>query len=85
MPKTRKAKIRKVESREIILPKPKVSDAGYTRNEIKTFMTKEEFKKFGDWMCGQTVMVVKGKHICYSLDVKRFLKMVRLNIPTYFD
>ena len=59
---------------------------GYTDEEIKSFMSKEERQSFNDWMIGQTgAMNDKGEFLAYPWDVGRFLGMVRQGKVTYWD
>lgn len=61
-------------------------DLGYSDAEIKTFMSKKEYAKFGEWITGQTCGVdEKGVIHFYPWDVHRFLELIRLERPTYFD
>lgn len=48
-------------------------------------MSTIEYKKFNDWMNGQTCVLVDGKVVCYVDDVVRFLNLVRYGEATYWD
>jgi len=67
------------------LPKPH-DRLGYTYEELKTFLTSKELKKFNDWIYGQTCAInKKGQFIYYAWDVERFVDLVRKGKPTYWD
>lgn len=83
-------KVRKKEDAFIIAGQPihkPDHKYGYTNKLIKSIMTKEEFKKFNKWMGGQTCAMddVTKEIITYPCDVLRFLEMVRVGKPTYWD
>lgn len=66
------------------LPVPK-HELGYTYDEIKSFMTAQEYEKFCEWMNGQTCAIEDDVIYVYECDVERFLAMVRRGKPTYWD
>lgn len=84
--KAKKPNLDAVIINEKVIPKPDHKH-GYTNKLIKSIMTKEEFKKFNKWMCGQTCVMddITKEIITYPYDVLRFLEMVRLGKPTYWD
>jgi len=58
----------------------------YSDKDIKLFLTKQERKKFYQWMSGQTGPVLKdGTCGYFRHDVERFIKLIRAKVPTYFD
>ena len=76
----------KKSKKKIQLPKPK-HKRGYTYEEIKSFLTEKELKRFNDWIDGQTCAVdaKTNQSIIYGHDVMRFVDMVRKGTPTYWD
>lgn len=76
----------KKSKKEIQLPNPK-HKRGYTFEEIKSFLTEKEFKRFNDWIYGQTCGIDEKTNelLIYAWDVQRFVEMVRNNVPTYWD
>lgn len=75
----------KKSKKKIQLPKPK-HKRGYTYEEIKSFLTEKELKRFNDWIYGQTCDVDEmNELLIYAWDVQRFVEMVRNNVPTYWD
>ena len=57
----------------------------YLDEDLKEFLTPEEYKKFNQWICGQTCTMLDGRIAIYAHDVQRFVNMVRKGTPTYFD
>lgn len=57
----------------------------YFQEEVEKLMTTDELKQFAEWFDGQTGPLVDGKCAYYVHDVNRFLKLVRENVPTYWD
>jgi len=47
---------------------------GYLLDNIKDVLGPIKYKKFVDWIYGQTVGVYKGKSLIYEYDFDRFLK-----------
>lgn len=58
---------------------------GYFYTTLQQYMSTIEYKKFNDWMNGQTCVLVDGKVVCYVDDVVRFLNLVRYGEATYWD
>lgn len=58
---------------------------GYFYPTLQQHMSTIEYKKFNDWMNGQTCVLVDGKVVCYVDDVVRFLNLVRYGEATYWD
>ena len=71
----------------VVVTLPSPSDPiGYTDEELKGFMSEEEWEKFSAWMVGQTLGVGEdGKPRVYPWDVKRGLELIRFGKPTFFD
>jgi hypothetical protein len=50
------------------------------------YMTAAEWKKFRQWMVGQTVTgTPDGKFLTYPWDAERGIALIRAGTPTYFD
>jgi hypothetical protein len=82
---TKKIIVSKKIKKSVVLPAAE-HNLGYSDAEIRTFMSKHEYKKFGDWIVGQTCGVdEKGIVRFYPWDVHRFLELIRLERLTYFD
>jgi hypothetical protein len=58
---------------------------GYFYSTLQQHMSTIEYKKFNDWMNGQTCVLIDGKVVCYTEDVVRFLNLVRYGEATYWD
>lgn len=76
----------KKSKKAIELPAPK-HKRGYTYEEIRSFLTEKEFRKFTNWMGGQTCSIDEKTNelLIYAWDVQRFVEMVRNKVPTYWD
>ena len=70
----------------VVVKLPPPSDPlGYTDEELKGFMSEDEWKQFSTWMVGQIVGVGEdGKPRTYPWDVKRGLELIRFG-KTFFD
>jgi hypothetical protein len=67
------------------LPKP-INDYGFSYPQLQESMSQVEFKKFVDWMYGQTMMLheIHGP-VVYTEDVIRGLDLIRNRKPTNWD
>lgn len=82
---TKKTIASKKIQKSVVIPAAE-HDLGYSDSEIKKFMSKKEYRKFCEWITGQTCpMDEKGVLRFYPWDVHRFLELIRLERPTYFD
>ena len=69
----------------VTLPPPQ-DPLGYSDEELRSFMSADEWTAFGRWMTGQTVGVGEdGKPRTFPWDAKRGLELIRFGRPTYFD
>lgn len=76
---------KKSKKADSLIPKPK-HKLGYTYEELKTFLTVKELKKFNEWIYGQTCAINnQGQFVYYAWDVERFIDLVRKDTPTYWD
>ena len=68
------------------LPPPD-NEYGYTSKLLNTlFLSEEEKETFHKWMYGQTMACTEeGMAVIYTEDVERGLRLIRYNMPTYFD
>lgn len=49
------------------------SYSGYLLEDIKGYLSKNEFEKFQKWFYGQTGVIHEGKLLVYKLDYDRFI------------
>jgi hypothetical protein len=67
------------------LPEPD-HDYGFSSKLLENHLSSEEWKKFADWMYGQTMMLDEQLGpINYTHDVIRGLDFIRYKKPTYWD
>lgn len=59
---------------------------GYSSEEIKQILSKDEFRRFNRWFYGQTAALDnEGNVLVYEWDLLRFIGFVRRGIPTMWD
>lgn len=71
--------------KRLALPTPD-HEYGYSTKLLQDNLSSTEFKKFGEWMNGQTCMVDEKLGIInYTHDVIRGIDLIRNKQPTYWD
>lgn len=56
-----------------------------TPAQVKTYLNRRMAEHFGNWMIGQTRIMINGKSRIYKHDVERYADALFKGIPTYFD
>ena len=53
---------------------------GYDIEDIKKFLSKEQYSEFCNWFSGKTGGIHKGKYLCYEWDFRKFLDHIGFSI-----
>lgn len=56
------------------MKKLKIENRNYSLKEIRELLSPKDYKRFLDWMEGQTMGVEGGKLVVYPQDLELFLK-----------